>query len=300
MKRKSIAIAAASALTLAVGALFTACAQGEAPHTKHYDLNADGICDVCETDMTGHTHIYNIKWESDENEHWHAATCAHSDEKGDKAAHEFENGICKICKRFDAAPVKPIDGVYHFEAEFAELDDGDVASNKTMTVEYNRREWVASGDYTSGPLVTNIGYFGGSAETAGKQTITWKFKAEKACTVTLYIRMSSSSAPWGATSIPEVPLDGETAPAMKFNGAPLDVAGKKLEGLTGLAPDDTKNGVAYSHFTEVEFTIDLVAGENTVSITGGSAGCNPDKIMIKTDEVITFVNTNNSSRPSAH
>ena len=57
-----------------------------------------------------------------------------------------------------------------------------------------------------------------------------------------------------------------------------------------------QSGVAYSNFTEVELTVNLVAGDNTVVLTSGAKGCNPDKIMITTDAVLTFVNTDNSAR----
>ena len=37
-----------------------------------------------------HTHTYDeTKWESDETNHWHPATCEHTDSKGSKAAHTF-------------------------------------------------------------------------------------------------------------------------------------------------------------------------------------------------------------------
>lgn len=61
-----------------------------------------------------------------------------------------------------------------------------------------------------------------------------------------------------------------------------------------------QNGVAYHNFTEVEITINIVAGENTVVLTSGSKGCNVDKIMITTDAQLTFNKTNNSQRPGSH
>ena len=45
-----------------------------------------------------HEHTFATAWSSDENSHWHAATCEHSDLVADKAAHKFdENGKCTVC-----------------------------------------------------------------------------------------------------------------------------------------------------------------------------------------------------------
>ncbi len=44
-----------------------------------------------------HTHTFSEKWTSDENSHWHAATCAHKEEISDKAAHTFTNSECTVC-----------------------------------------------------------------------------------------------------------------------------------------------------------------------------------------------------------
>lgn len=294
MKRKSLTVAIVSALTLAVGAFFTACAQGEAPHTKHYDLNADGICDVCKNDMDGHTHIFNIKWESDETHHWHKATCAHADEKGNYEEHTFANGICSACGKFDSAPVKPVNGVYHFQAEFAELNDNGAGNGHTMVLEYDRHEFTESGK-TDGPLVTDVGYFGGQSDNIG-QTITWKFTSDKAATVKLTLRIASAVGSWSDKKIDPIDLGAEGAPSLKVNNSDVDLTGKELKGLSGLTQEDMQSGVAYSNFTEVEITVNLVAGDNTVVLTSGAKGCNPDKIMITTDAVLTFVNTDNSAR----
>lgn len=45
-----------------------------------------------------HEHTFSSEWTSDENNHWHAATCGHDNEKKDEAAHTFgENGKCTVC-----------------------------------------------------------------------------------------------------------------------------------------------------------------------------------------------------------
>ena len=46
--------------------------------------------------MTDHT--YSKNWTSDENSHWHAATCPHKDLRADEAAHTQDNrGYCTVC-----------------------------------------------------------------------------------------------------------------------------------------------------------------------------------------------------------
>ncbi len=44
-----------------------------------------------------HTHTFSETWTSDENYHWHAATCTDTDEQKDRAAHDYENGVCGTC-----------------------------------------------------------------------------------------------------------------------------------------------------------------------------------------------------------
>ena len=45
-----------------------------------------------------HEHSYNTTWSKDENNHWHAANCEHSDLKKDEAAHSYNaNYVCRTC-----------------------------------------------------------------------------------------------------------------------------------------------------------------------------------------------------------
>ena len=68
---------------------------------EHVDENGDGKCDVCGYIMEetpAHEHTYSDKWSTDENKHWHAATCGH-DVISDEGAHTDGNGdfVCDIC-----------------------------------------------------------------------------------------------------------------------------------------------------------------------------------------------------------
>ena len=66
------------------------------PPTESSDGQKMLTCATCKkTKITSiphldHVHTFATEWTSDENYHWHAATCAHNDEKSAKAAHTFE------------------------------------------------------------------------------------------------------------------------------------------------------------------------------------------------------------------
>ncbi len=297
MKRKLTALILVSAMALSAGAFFAAC-DTEPEHKTHYDVNADGKCDVCDVDMEGHKHIFSKKWTTDAENHWHAATCAHDDEVADKEAHTFNAyGICTVCKEYDQTPVAPVEGVYHFEAEHAILEDNEAASNATMVIEVDKTEFTESGK-TDGAKVSNVGYFGGNAQG---QTITWKFNAATEMKgVKLTLRIASSDGEWSDKLIREIDLGAEGAPVLSVNDAKVSLEGKKLTGLDNLTQQDMENGVAYHNFCEIEITIDIKAGENTVVLSSGTKGCNVDKIMLTTDGVLEFSKTNNSQRPGSH
>lgn len=289
MKKKLMALILVSAMALSAGAFFVGC-DSEPEHKTHYDVNADGKCDVCDTDMEGHKHIFSKKWSSDETYHWHGATCAHDGEVTDKAEHEFKGGMCKVCHALEK-------GILHFEAEDAILDDKDAPGNSTMVIELNKVEFTESGK-TNGAPVSNVGYFGGGAQG---QTITWKFTSTTELKgVKLTLRLASAVGQWSDRKISEIDLGSEGAPTFTVNGADVSLAGKTLTGLEGLSQDDMQNGVAYHNFCDIELTVDLKAGENTVVLTSGSKGCNVDKIMIKTDANLVFTKTDNSNRPASH
>jgi len=74
MKRKTFItiLATLMLLVLAVSA-FTACGKKDGDKDKG----------------TTHIHTYATEWSNDETNHWHAATCEHTSEKKDNAAHTF-------------------------------------------------------------------------------------------------------------------------------------------------------------------------------------------------------------------
>ena len=49
------------------------------------------------TTATSHVHTFSEAWEKDDLYHWHAATCEHTDEVSEKAAHTYVDGACSVC-----------------------------------------------------------------------------------------------------------------------------------------------------------------------------------------------------------
>lgn len=44
-----------------------------------------------------HKHSYSEDWSSDKTNHWHEATCGHTDEVSGKAGHTLDKGKCTVC-----------------------------------------------------------------------------------------------------------------------------------------------------------------------------------------------------------
>ena len=65
--------------------------------TAHTYVN--GYCSVCGIKQPSkpHTHSFSDTWSHDVTYHWHAATCEHTNEVKDKAAHTYVDGYCSVC-----------------------------------------------------------------------------------------------------------------------------------------------------------------------------------------------------------
>ena len=116
---------------------------GEAVVTKEATETETGIktstCTVCKYVKTEsiavlpHTHKYSADWKSDATSHWHAATCEHTSEVKDKAAHTFgeavvtkpatetEAGVktytCTVCK-YEKTEEIPVLHTHKYSAEW--------------------------------------------------------------------------------------------------------------------------------------------------------------------------------------
>ncbi|MDE6595184.1 MAG: hypothetical protein K2K44_04155, partial [Oscillospiraceae bacterium] len=74
--------------------------------------------------VLAHTHTYATTWTHDDNFHWHAATCQHTDEVSGKAVHAWDSGVittqptetakgvktftCTVCKATKTEPVSEL------------------------------------------------------------------------------------------------------------------------------------------------------------------------------------------------
>ena len=67
---------------------------------KHEDADEDGKCDVCPYEV-GHVHTFEENWTSNDTHHWKVATCSHTNEKSELAAHVDANsdGACDACSK---------------------------------------------------------------------------------------------------------------------------------------------------------------------------------------------------------
>lgn len=71
--------------------------------TKAPTATEDGIttytCNICKYERKVAVHPVAKDWSTNAMEHWHTVTCGH-DVVVDKGAHEFHNGVCKVCGYF--------------------------------------------------------------------------------------------------------------------------------------------------------------------------------------------------------
>ncbi len=59
---------------------------------------------------TAHTHTFSEEWSKNSTDHWHKATCEHTDEISGKQPHLFEEGKCVVCGYPDPDYSKPDTG----------------------------------------------------------------------------------------------------------------------------------------------------------------------------------------------
>jgi len=82
-------------LLSALALLLTACG-GSGDNTSTSSGTDSSSAPVTPT----HTHTFSDAWESDAENHWHAATCGHDVVSGKAAHSENEDGFCSVCNRY--------------------------------------------------------------------------------------------------------------------------------------------------------------------------------------------------------
>ncbi len=81
-----------------------------------------------QTTPPAHEHTFATVWTNDGTHHWYAATCEHTDQIKDKAAHDFEGDKCKVCNYIKPhehtfATTWTTDGTHHWYAATCEHTD---------------------------------------------------------------------------------------------------------------------------------------------------------------------------------
>lgn len=96
MKRTRVTISMILILVMLMSLVFAGCSGDDTTTGSKADPNG----------TTAHEHTYSESWESNDTQHWHAASCEHSAEKKDVADHVDAdlNGACDVCGAQVAIP----------------------------------------------------------------------------------------------------------------------------------------------------------------------------------------------------
>lgn len=96
MKRTRVTISMILILVMLMSLVFAGCSGDDTTTGSKADPNG----------TTAHEHTYSENWESNDTQHWHAASCEHSAEKKDVADHVDAdlNGACDVCGAQVAIP----------------------------------------------------------------------------------------------------------------------------------------------------------------------------------------------------
>ena len=117
-----------------------------------------GITSGCKGDDGGsagtpHTHTYSTQWSYDENQHWHAATCEHTDLKNDVGNHVDEDvdGFCDVCGYEVGIPVHNV-GIEMTKTTTEYVLDGSLTANIALDdISVN----IVRSDGTDGAVITD-------------------------------------------------------------------------------------------------------------------------------------------------
>lgn len=247
-----------------------------------------------------HTHTYADTWSNDETNHWHAATCEHTAEVKDKAAHTVDSGACTVCGYApepegkcscetecvlcpecdgcidtdctEADCIKCGDGLvsHEFEAEQSVFTDG-------LDTQVNCNDRLDSADdppcvYVQG-LMNNIG-----------ATLTFTIVANKDAAATLKVRSARARELTIFTTNVSVLVNGEIIERDAYVNPPREGRDRKRDfGWTNLG------------------CVPLTAGENVIQLitpSGNAMGYNMDKIDLMTEAgcELTWTPTDNSDK----
>lgn len=120
----------------------------------HQDADQNGTCDVCNYEI-GHEHTFADTWTSNDTHHWKVATCSHTEEKGELAAHVDAdvNGECDVCTSH--VHVLDLSGFCAVcQQQITEVDVTDIAVVLPIVVANGNK--VNGGAITAGSIITDL------------------------------------------------------------------------------------------------------------------------------------------------
>ena len=204
MKKLLTTLAIFAALTL------TACGGGNQPGEESKPAEATSQKPA----SSKHEHTFDeTKWESDETQHWHPATCEHTTQKGSAAKHEFEEvtaeyvaptcsvtgkkvEVCKVCnyrKETVLTAAHDLQPVAHEQGE------GEVAEtiSKCSKDEYYQIEFQAADAAATLSVSSDRksdGYVKLSKQGSSASTIEWKIYSPVALTGRFWIDITGNTS----------------------------------------------------------------------------------------------------------
>ena len=136
-------------------------------------------CTVCGYQKTKsiekvkHVHTFNDKvWQTDENNHWHPATCAHTDEKGSLGKHVWDEGKTSIPADYGKAGEKTFTCT---ECKATKTEPIAVLDSKENTLSL-AKENILSKTYDGTPFALTVAEFVYNGD--GKVAFSYKLKVE--------------------------------------------------------------------------------------------------------------------------
>ncbi len=273
------------------------------------------ICSVCSyvdkqviPELT-HTHTFATVWSKDEINHWHAATCEHTSEKKDEAAHTFgswaetkpatettkgeKTRICSVCGYVDKQVIPELTHTHSTSKigavestcktrgnnEYYSCDGcGKFFKDAASTIETNEAaEKLALADHTYGVLVS---------EVAATESATG-MRAHYQCSVcSKFFTESKVETTEAELVIPKLPVVTAYTITFDANGGNCSTATAtaNTDGKLAVLPTATRSGYTFNGWftaanggtkvtTDTVFTADTtIYAQWTKNSSGGSSG----------------------------